>query len=433
MKGIKFLVICVLVLSFLVVSCSSPSQPAAPAQSGSTSSDKPSSTKVFKLGILGPFSGPSAKIGTEMKNGAVAAFDAINWTIGDYKIEAVYIDSQSDPAKATQAYEQAVVQDKIQAGLLNWHSSVAVACMEVTAKYKIPHILGTGSTELVNTKYWSDPEKYGYWTMKSWPIPTKLSVMYVEALEAAIKDGSYSPKDKTVVIYAEDTDLGRTVGNGFKSQFEAAGWKVLAQEFFPLGQTEFYPLLNKFKELDPAVIAGTSTAPPSLSAFIKQADEIGLTGVLIADGVGWIGDWYSLTGKSSDYLLDMIPTWSTEKGKQFSTDMEKKYGYLPSPSASGIGYDAALIWIEIAKEAIKASGELTSESLYKFIRENVETGKWTFKDGIVMKEYKWDADSVPDPVIGQEYFTFPVLQYFDGAGKIIFPPDWAEQAIKFKP
>lgn len=415
------------VLVMLLGSCS-PAPAAAPAEATAPGATQ---GEVFKLGIQGPFSGPSAQIGTEMKNGAVMAFEEINWTIGDYKIEPVWIDCQSDPAKATQAYEQAVGQNKIQAGLLNWHSSVAVALMEVTAKYKIPHILGTGSTELVNTKYHSDVAKYGYWTMKSWPVPTKLSVMYVEALEDAIEKGTFKPEKKTVVIYAEDTDLGRTVGNGFKAQFEAEGWEVLDQEYFPLGQTEFYPLLNKFKELDPAVIAGTSTSPPSLAAFIKQADEVGLKGVIIADGLGWIGDWYDLTGKSSNLVLDMIPTWASEPGKKFAKDFEAKYGYSPSASTGGIGYDAAKMWIEISKAAIAESGSLTSETLFKFIKDNVETGKWSYKNGIVMKEYKWGEDT-PDPVIGAEYYTFPVLQYFDGVGKVIYPPDWAEQEIKFK-
>lgn len=426
-KKLSLLTSLLIMMVVIIASCT----PAPAATTEATAASNTTQAEVFKLGIQGPFSGPSARIGTEMKNGAVMAFEEVNWTIGKYKIEPVWIDCQSDPAKGTQAYEQAVVQDKIQAGLLNWHSSVAVALMEVTAKYKIPHVLGTGSTELVNTKYHSDVAKYGYWTLKSWPVPTKLSVMYVEALEDAIKKGTFKPEKKTVVIYAEDTDLGRTVGNGFKSQFEAAGWEVLDQEYFPLGQTEFYPLLNKFKDLGPAVIAGTSTSPPSLSAFIKQADEVGLKGVIIADGLGWVGDWYQLTGNSSNYVLDMIPTWATEPGKKFAKDFEAKFGYSPSASTGGIGYDSAKMWIEMAKGAIEQSGSLTSESLFKFIKDNVETGKWSYKNGIVMKEYKWGEDT-PDPVIGADYYTFPVLQYFDGAAKIIYPADWAEQDIKFK-
>jgi branched-chain amino acid transport system substrate-binding protein len=90
------------------------------------------------------------------------AFDAINWQIGKYKIEPVWIDCQSDPAKGTQAYEQAVVQDGIQAGILNWHSSVAVALMEVTAKHKIPHFFGFGATEVVNETF-ASTRRSSYW------------------------------------------------------------------------------------------------------------------------------------------------------------------------------------------------------------------------------------------------------------------------------
>ena len=49
-------------------------------------------TEVFKLGILGPFSGPAARTGEEFKGAATMAFDAVNWQIGHYKIEPVWID-----------------------------------------------------------------------------------------------------------------------------------------------------------------------------------------------------------------------------------------------------------------------------------------------------------------------------------------------------
>ncbi len=75
-------------------------------------------SKVFKLGVDGPFSGPGAKTGEEFRRSFQMAMEAINYTIGDYKIEPVWIDDQSDPAKGAAAYEQAVVQDKIQAGIL---------------------------------------------------------------------------------------------------------------------------------------------------------------------------------------------------------------------------------------------------------------------------------------------------------------------------
>lgn len=382
---------------------------------------------TFKLGMLGPFSGPSARTGDEFKQSATMALEAVDYKVGPYTIEPVWIDSQSDPAKAAQAYEQAIVQDGVQSGVLNWHSSVAVSVMEITAKHQVPHVFGFGATEVVNETFASDPEYYGYWAFKGWPSPSKLSISYVQALENAIDSGLWSPADKTVAIYGEDTDWGRSFGNAIKGQLEDAGWTVVAEEYFAIDQTEFYPLLNKFVELDPALIAGTSTALPVVSNFIKQVDEVGLESLVIMDGLGWFGEWYESIGDASNYVLDQIPGWATAEGQAFAGDFEAAAGFPPSPSAGGLSFDGVNFWLAMANATYEKYGELTSETIYQFIQEELHTGNWAYTDGIVMSNYSTTPDDVPDPVVGQGYYIFPVLQYFDGEGKVIYPSEWAVQ------
>ena len=405
----------------------------APKPAEPTAAPAAAAAEVFKLGVQGPFSGPAARTGDEFKGSVNMAFDAVNWQICQYKIEPVWIDCQSDPAKGSQAYEQAVVQDKIQAGILNWHSSVAVSLMDVTAKYKVPHFFGFGATEVVNEKFASDPEKYGYWMFKGWPTPAKLSISYVQALEEAIASGTWKPAEKTVAIYGEDTDWGRSFGGAIKKQLEEKGWKTVSEEYFGIDQTEFYPYFNKIKDLNPALIAGTSSAAPVMSAFIKQADEVGLKSLIIADGLGWVGEWYDLTGSASNYVLDQIPGFATEKGKAFAADFEKRWGFAPSPSAAGLAYDGTNFFIALANEVCKQTGELTSDNIYNFVKDNIWTGKWSYKDGIVMSNYAATPETVPDPVVGQGYYIFPVLQYMEGEGNVIYPPEWATQKLQAKP
>ncbi len=394
-----------------------------------TAAPPPEEEKVLRVGVMAPYTGPAARTGEEFKGATEIAFEAIDYTIGDYKVELVWIDSESDPEKATRAYEEAVTRGKIEVGLHNWHSSVAVACMEVTAKHKIPHFFGMGATGVVNEKFHSDVEKYGYWMTKGWPDPPKLSINYVTALEDAIAAGTWVPEEKTVAIYGEDTDWGRSFGEGIKNQFEEAGWEVLAEEYFNIEETEFYPLLNKLRDLNVAAIAGTSTSPPSISAFIKQAREVGLESVIVADGLGWVGEWYDLTGDASDYVIDQIPQWATEEGKAYAEEFEKKWGIAPSPSSGGLSYDFTNFFIKIAEAAYEEYGELNSETFYKIGKEKVQTGELTYTGGIVMQEYKYTADTIPDPVVGKGYYTFPVLQYFGGTPVIIWPDEWKEADI----
>ena len=63
--------------------------------------------QVLKVGIIGPFTGPSAKTGAEFKGSVTMAFEKVNNMVGDYKLEPVWIDSQSDPAKVVSAYAEA--------------------------------------------------------------------------------------------------------------------------------------------------------------------------------------------------------------------------------------------------------------------------------------------------------------------------------------
>ena len=404
--------------------------PATPAETGGgdeePAAEQPAAEgdKTFTVGIMGPFTGPSARTGDEFKTAAEMRFEDIDYTIGDYTIDVVWIDSQSDPEKATRAYEEAIVQDGVQVGALNWHSSVAVAVMEVTAKHDVPHLFGFGATEVVNEKFHSDQDNYGYWCCKGWPRPDLLSQNYVTAISDAIDAGLWEPNMRAA-IYGEDTDWGRSFGDGIASQLEDAGWTIVRKEYFPLEQTEFGPVIQRFKDDDVDLIAGTSTAPPSISAFIKQADEQGLNSLIIADGLGWVGEWYDLTGSSSNFVIDQIPGWTTDAGLEFAQRFEDKSGLQPSPSSGGLSYDGVGFLIKVLQATYDEYGELSSENVMNIIRDQVWTGDLTYTvdDGaIVMSEYNFSDP--PDPIVGKGYYTFPVLQYMDGESVTIWPPEF---------
>jgi branched-chain amino acid transport system substrate-binding protein len=391
--------------------------------------------KVLKVGVLGPFTGPSAKNGAEFKASVEMALDKIDYTVGDYKLEIVWIDSQSDPAKAASAYAEAVERKGIDCAMQNWHSSVAVAAMDVAAQYKIPHWFGFGATEVVNEKWKADPEKYSYWGGKGWPIPAKMALGYIECLENAIAAGTWKPKSKTVAIYGEDSDWGRSLGGALKGFFVDKGWEIVSEDYFPLTQTDFYPLLGKYKKQGVAVLAGTSTAAPTMTAFVKQVGEVGLNSVVIADGLGWMGDWYTMAGPASNGVLDMIPQLTTKEAQKWAADIKAKYGFNPSPSAGGLCYDGTNMFIKILNRTLEKYGTLDKVTIHKTFVEEVHTGKLTFgkADGaLIMNEYRYTPESVPDPVVAKDAYYFPVIQYTNGQGDIVFPDDWKTKEFQAK-
>lgn len=387
-------------------------------------------TDTINIGIGGPFTGTSALTGTEMKNSAGMAFDAINWQVGKYKINPVYVDDQADPAKGTAALEQAIVGQKLTAGILNWNSSVSVAEMELTAKYKIPWFFGMGAAGTVNTKFKGDTAKYGYWTSKGWPDPVKLTTAYVGAINDAVAAGTFKPASKTVAIYGEDTDWGRSFGAGLKQDFTASGWTIKSEDYFPLTQTDFSSLMSRYKSAGVPVIAGTSTAAASITAFIKASQDAGVKSLIVADGLGWFGDWYKMTGAASDYVLDSVPGFATDKAKAFQAAYKAKYGSDPSAAASGLTYDWTNFFIKLLQQTLTDQGSLTSATIYKEAQDKLWTGQLKYTDGIIMSSYDFNADSIPDPVVGKGHYIFPVTQYMGGQRTVIWPADQASGQLK---
>lgn len=385
--------------------------------------------KVLKMGVLAPFTGPSARVGEEFKNSVTMAFDAINWTVGDYKIEPVWIDGESDPEKAARAYEAALSRDEIQVGLLNWDASEVIACMELAAKYKVPHFFAMGTSEDIDLKFKSD-EKYGYWMGKGWPTPSKLTINYVTALEDAIKAGLWAPESKQAVLYGNDDEWSRGFTKAIGQQLVDAGWEIVGEEYVPVGETDFYPMLTKIKSLDAPLMAGTMDDAAGFPAMIKQAREVGVNSLIVADGLGWVGEWYNMAGEASDYVIDQIPGWTTPEAVAFKDEFTKRWGIEPSPSSAGLAFDEANFFIKVLQEAYKDHGELTSDTIYQTGKDKLWTGQLTYTDGILMKEYKFTPETLPDMVVGKGYFVFPVIQYFGGVGKTIWPDEIKEQEIQ---
>jgi branched-chain amino acid transport system substrate-binding protein len=409
--------------------------PAPPSESQAEpiAQPPPAEEKVLRIGVAGPFTGPNARVGEEIKGHVAMAFEAIGWKIGDYKIEPIYIDDESDPEKGVRAYNEAVLRSNIQAGFYGYHSSVTIAQMEVTAENKIPHFFNQNESGVIVEKFKSDPVRYGYHGWKGKPGPHRLFVGFDQALfDDAISNGLWSPDNKNYSVICEDTDYGRDTCKAFVELATAKGWTLVGGEnYTPIAETDYYPLLNKIKTEEPSLMFISISVPAPVTAAIKQVQEVGLDVLTIAFGLGWTGNWYELTGKAGDYVIDIMPTYSTEAQKSWAAEFKGKFGIDPGPGIA-VGYDYANFFIKILQGTLERYGELNKETIYKYASEEVSTGNLTYDDGLFHASLKWSPETLPEMVVGEGYYLDPVIQYFGGQGVAIWPADFAEAELKIR-
>lgn len=385
------------------------------------------SERVLKVGVLGPFTGPNALSGELIQTAVKMGFEEVNYTIGDYTIELVWIDSQSNPETGVKAYRKAIEEHDVQVGLLNWHSSVSVSVMDVVAEYKIPHFFTLGESSLVNRKFDDDPEKYKYW-LKGWAEPDALNSSYVFAIEEAIAEGDWNPTAKRSFIIAENTDLGHSFSNSMQNYLQESDWTIVGTAYLPIDNDDFTAVLDEIQEKDTTlivIVGGTF-----MLSFLKQRSQADITIPTITSILK--SEWYDDIGQASNYLLTRRASFNPDKKDAFIKKLEKQSNSKLPADRVGVMYDYTNFLIRILEETYKLHDKLDSEVIAEFAEAKVFTGQFSYTDGVVMPEYKYTQDSLPDPVVGESYFFLSIAQFIDGEYYVIWPESRKESGFQIQ-
>jgi branched-chain amino acid transport system substrate-binding protein len=391
----------------------------------------------LKIGSFGPFTGPASRTGDEFKNGvALALEDAraegdLPLTIdGEQReIEIVWIDSQSSPEKAVRAVQDAITRQGVQFLANGWHSSVAMAIVDAEAPYDIVHIGHLGETQYLSEKMLGDPEKYrGYF--KGWPAPPKLAGLYGPPLQHFIEAGLWQPANRKAAILVEDTDFGRGWGDAIIESLSAAGFEVQPYDVTTLDESEFSPLLTKYKAQEVSLVGMTSTGNVSASNFVKQFRQQNVEALLLAHGLSWFSEWHELTGDASDYALAIdSPHVIAPSQEEWVARYRDKFGIEPSIAASGVTYD----YMRMALKVLNKAGTLDFDALVEAVYDTPYEGAWN--KYVFPREPNELAMAQNEVQVGgfMEGFFFPMVQLLGGEAHVIWPLDHAKAEFQTPP
>lgn len=325
--------------------------------------------KTIKLVFIGPLTGPNAAQGAGMRNCFDLAIKEANES-GEfpYKIKMMGLDDASDPAVAFSASLKALSDKRVVGGTGHWNSPCALAVIHGFHSYKIPYIVcGAISPRITEYNY---PE-----VTRNCPMLAQETVPLAKWL---IDDRGY----KTYSILVDTSDYGQQSLKDWKLVVEKHRGKVLSVDSFPVGTTDFRPMLTKIKGINPDAIY--FAAPVTEGALVRsQMIKLGMDNILYTAASCLADEKFNeVAGKAAEGTVITKPGFDLDElpgGVQFVKAYDAQ-GYREPMGAYGIyAYEAA----KIILQALKKVGPDDKVALAKAIR-NIKfegiLGTTTFDD-----------------------------------------------------
>ncbi len=274
MKKLWSLALVALLVGALFTGCGKTGQSSGAATSSGSAASQAES--FIKIGINYELSGAVATYGQSSVEGIEMAIDEINAAggINGKKIQAVKYDNKSEPAEATTLANKLIAQDGVLAILGPATSGSFKAEIPVAVKNKIPVISGSATADDVTV------DASG---VKEYAFRICFNDSFQGTAMANFALSNLSAKN-AVVIMDSSSDYGKGLAKNFVATFEAGGGKIVAQEAYVSGDTDFNAILTKIKGMsfDVIFIPGYYN---EAGLIIKQARAQGIDApVLGADG-----------------------------------------------------------------------------------------------------------------------------------------------------
>lgn len=359
---------------------------------------------TIKVGVPTPITGAFAAQGKYLKDGVTMAAEDINARGGvlGRKVELVFGDYEGKVDVGVAVFEKFVTQDKVDIIVGGVKTFVALATMDVAAKYGVPVVYSIPAGDSLGEKVLSEPQKFRniYFADLNNTYWGKLEVIWLQDILA---NNQWKPRNHKFALIAEDSDWGRGVCDVWKADMEAMGWELVDYELVDMTQVDFTSVLAKIKSMDPVLIKAEITSAEAGVAMTKQKVELGVNALFFTGYAGEPKDYETLAGKFADYNI----YYSYPLPKSWVDDLMRRFPDS-DPIGAFWGYDSFML----AMDAIQRAGSTDWDEVGQALATTDFKGLWG----------RWVFSSSHFPQWGPEYLAAGMLQFMDGKKYFIWPP-----------
>jgi branched-chain amino acid transport system substrate-binding protein len=308
------------------------------------------SDDIIRIGVFQPLTGAFATGGELELLGVELAHELYPEVLGK-KVVLVVGDNKSNKAESANVAQRLIERDKVVALLGSYSSSLTIPAGDVVKEAKIPAV-AISSTNVLVTK------GNDYYFRACFIDPFQGIVM---ARYAYNEVGA-----RTAAIVQEvSNDYAVGLSNFFQEEFRKLTGNpdsIVYVGNYNNGDKDFSAFLTNIKGLNPDVIFAPGNFTESALA-IKQARQLGLTMDILGGDTYENDDFLEVGGNELEGVV--FSTFfdramvSSDEGKKFLAEFDKRYPGYGSSAATALGYEAYLMVIN----AIEKAGTTDSQAI----------------------------------------------------------------------
>jgi branched-chain amino acid transport system substrate-binding protein len=281
-------------------------------------------SRPLTVGVVASITGSVADINISELNGLKLYLKQINHSAGGRAIRLVVEDDAGDPARGLARVRKLVELDKVDILVGPFLAHVVAATKDYIGASGVPNLVLVGQT----------PENAAHPNIF---VPSWNSVQ----LGSLMGEYAYTKLGfRTANIVSSKYGFGIRVSDGFKAAFKAAGGKMNADLYVPLGTADWLPFLSGLPKADTAF-----SAIPGADAikYVQSRADMGLTDTMALTAVIATVDGVLLPsmGSAADGAVAVthyLETLDTPENIKFIKDYKAEYGAAPAGYYEALGY-----------------------------------------------------------------------------------------------
>lgn len=299
------------------------------------------SFSAIRIGFFAPITGPAAADGASALHGAELAVEYINNHGGvlGQKVELIWYDDNFKADQAVNIAYKLVQQDRVAVVVSGSYSGMTRAAAGIYQQLKVPMISAYAvHPGIVAT---------GDYIFR---VGTLATVQGRAGAHLAVKKLGA----KKIAILTIDNDFGVSLTAGFKEEAVKLGAEIVFEQKYPLGETDFRPILTRIKALRPDAIYATAYFSEA-ARLVSQARQLGIF-VPIIGQEGYDSPQFAKlaeAGAANGVVITTDLDRDSEKPivQWFIGEYAKRYG-LDADMVAASAFDAVVI----AAKAIALAG-----------------------------------------------------------------------------